>query len=325
MRPKVFRLSALFILSLLAGCSLVRPTQPVRDPVPAPTSAVGALDAAFVDAYQRAVQDHLTTLRREGPIILNDFLNMTLYLPRDRTERFLMDKKIYFLLARTTHPPLALYSILATQGFGPLTDPTRQALAHYVELLARTHDEVANMAIDGEMRQRLIALLTRSNNYAEDLLRKGVASPEGFRAYVQTVRPLIDANLETGAREQLDQFKAQLDQWRAEFPQERWDALLVVVLGFHQARELYATKLLFQWLLREPATERRVVYAEVLIPPFGERREESQQLALELLAKVDFERDAADLILGDETALQQDVMGPAARDLLNSWGASSWP
>jgi len=332
MRSLVLRLGVLVILSLLAGCSLARPTPvaptvacPAKITTPAPTSAVEVLDAAFVDSYHQAVADHLLRLREEGPIILNDFLNMTLYLPGDRTARFGMDKNIYFLMARTTHPPLALYSILSMQGFGPLTDTTRQALTNYVELLGRARDEVASAQINENMRQRLTSLLTQSSDYATGVLQDGGARPEAFRTYVQAIRPLVEANLVTGAREQLIQFKAQLDQWKAAYPTERWNALLVVVLGFHQARELYATKLLFQWLLREPVTERRVVYAEVLFPPFGTCRDESQRLALELLAKVDFERDAAGLILGDDTALQRDVMGPAARDVLEDWGASPWP
>lgn len=314
---------ALLVVLLLFGCSATSSTPAAQ--APAPASAVEALDAAFVDADHRAVADHLQTLRQEHPIILNDFLNMTLYLSGDRTAQFHMDKRVYFLMARTTHPPLALYSILQSQEFGPLTDSTRRALMNYAGLLARAREELAGVPMDDDMRHRLNQLLMQSSNYTERVLRDGNATPEAFRSYVQTIRPLVEANLATGAREQLAQFKAQLDRWKVEFPVERWDTLLVVVLGFHQARELYATKLLFQWLLREPATEHRVVYAEVLIPPFGPRREESQQLALELLAKVDFERTAADMILGDDTALQRDVMGPAARDLLNSWGPSPWP
>jgi hypothetical protein len=65
------------------------------------------------------------------------------------------------------------------------------------------------------------------------------------------------------------------------------------------------------------------VFAEVLVGKVHD--EDTKAAARDLLGKVDLDRGAAKLILGDETALGRDVMGPAAQEILRSWPRSSWP
>jgi len=314
-------LTLALLLAAVVGCTPLRASQSS----PKNNSAIKTLDDAFVDAYNAAAKAHLAEMREEGPIILNDFLDMTLYRMDGSTTTFQMDAANYLLMARTAHPALALFSLVREGGLGPLSASERTAVREYVAKLSSAYAEILGGGGDQVVTKRALTLIQKSQEVAESALVSGTFSEDAFRSYASEVRPLIEANLELGAREQLEQFRAALDSWRSTFPNERWDRLRVVVLGFHQARELYATKLLFRWLLREPVLERRVVYAEVLIPPFGAQRDESHRLALELLSKVDLDREAADLILGDSTALQRDVMGPATEKILESWGASSWP
>lgn len=306
-----------------SGCSTN--LSPSPSPAAPPESAVTTLDNVFVKEYLAAAQTRLADIKASGPVILNDFLNMTLYRPGAEPERFNMTKDTYFLMARASHPPLALYSMLSPGGLGALSDTERTAVATYADKLRAARAELPTMAIDPLVRQRIDRIFELSERLAATALTTNAVSEAEYLKYAAEVRPLLKANLELGAREQLRQFRDQLNYWRAQFPAEHWDQLHVVVLGFHQARELYAPKLFFQWLLREPEVEDRVVYAEVLIPPFGEHRGESHDLALELLAKVSLDRDAARLVLGDESALGRDVMGPAARDIIEDWGSSQWP
>ena len=108
--------------------------------------------------------------------------------------------------------------------------------------------------------------------------------------------------------------------WKTTYPKEDWSELRVAVIGFHQPRESYALKLFFQWLLEEPEVEKRVVYAEYQFSIFGKNKEQAENLAIELLSKVDFEKEASLFLLGDETLLQKDVMGPSTEEILKKWG-----
>ncbi len=319
----------LALLLLACSCATLRPQAPAS-PTPAPTAAPAAsslkqLDAVSVQAYHDAADANLDHLRCRAPVVVNDFLNMTLYRCNGQEAAFHMDTKRYFLMARTAHVPLAIYSFIAAQGFGTITSDTEQRLRAYGALLAAAVDEVRGLSVDEATRKQLLELLDVSAVYVGDVLRSGQADEAGFRAYADRVRPLVRANLRVGADEQLRQFRAQLDAWRREFPDEHWGDLRVVVMGFHQARDLYATKQLFQWLLRERGLEDRVVYAEFQFSPFGDKSVEAKRLALDLLSKVDLDHRAAAAILADRVALQRDVMGPAAKQILESWGNPEWP
>ena len=101
-------------------------------------------------------------------------------------------------------------------------------------------------------------------------------SREEFAAYAEPLRPLIHENFRIGASEQLVQFKAQMKLWKEQFPDEKWGELRVVVLGFHQAREQFALSEFFQWLLKEPGYENRVVFAEFQGSLSGAAREAAE-------------------------------------------------
>ncbi len=291
---------------------------------PAPPSALKALDAASVEAYQAAVAANLKALPCRAPVILNDFLNMTLYMCDGRQEPFKMDTKRYFLMARTAHAALAAFSLAEPAGDGVLTSGALEGIRAYIAFLPAAREQVTKADVDEKTRDRLLALLDSTSDYLGGLLRNGRVDQAEFDAYAARVRPLIQDNLHVGAEEQLRQFRDQLNKWRTSYPKEHWGDLRVVVMGFHQARDLYATQQLFRWLLREDGPQNRVVYAEYQFSPF-DRSDEAKKLALELLSKVDLDHRAATALFGNPNVLQQDVMGPAATEILRQWGASDWP
>ncbi|HTY48192.1 MAG TPA: hypothetical protein VMB48_00715 [Steroidobacteraceae bacterium] len=319
-----------FLLTILAGCATVEPRAPahfgeslaVSTPLP---KSIGELRTAFRTRYNEAIAAHMQHLRSTSPVITQDLLNMTLLRPDGPPVRFSMNAGPYMLMAHTAHSPLTLYSILSVQGFGPLSDATRQELAEYEQALQNAIKQIKTIGLPISTQARLASILSDTEKFVAESLRTGVATREQFEAYARPLRKLIEINLRTGASEQLMQFRDQLNAWKAEFPQESWADLRVVVLGVHQARDQYALKLFFQWLLREPGYEDRVVYAEVASPPSGEARAAAEAQALELLTKVDFEHDAGTLIFGDATILQKDVMGPATLEILREWGTPNWP
>jgi len=276
-------------------------------------------------AYDGLAAANREALPCRAPVVVNDFLNLTLYRCAHDPEPFKMDTARYFLMARTAHVPLAIYSVLARQGFGQLTPETIGALLEYAALLPAARTEIDGKVPDEPTRSRLRRLLTDSESYLQRVLQARTADKDHFQAYADAMRPLVQANLRIGAEEQLRQFHQQMNTWRAEHPQERWDDVRVVIMGFHQARDQYVTAQYFRWLLREAAGQDHVVYAEYQFSPFGGRSAEAKGLALELLAKVDVDHRAAATILGDRSALERDVMGPAATEILRGWGRSDWP
>ena len=191
--------------------------------------------------------------------------------------------------------------------------------------MQRSLGNLEQYPIDDDVRLRLETILRDSSDFIDVITAAGTVSPEQFEQFVVPLRPLFDANFQLAAEEQLRQFRTQMEQFRHQYPDEQWGELRVVVMGFHQPRELWTLKQFFQWLVNEPGYERRVVYAEFQHPFFGEARPQAERLALELLTKVDFDLAAAAVFLGDETLLGRDILGPYAREILNSWGRSSFP
>lgn len=291
-----------------------------QDPVP----ALSNLKEAFRTAYDEAIANHGTKLSANYPVITQDLLNMTLIRPNGNKLRYSMDKRMYFLMAHSSHPPLTIYSILSKDGFGTLSNDTVTALENYQQKIGAAEAEIKSSNLNQVVRNRILRILEFSRKYLAVTIRDKSASRIGFIKYANQIRPALEANLNRGALEQLKQFKAQVEKWRTEFPSDNWRELKVVVMGFHQAREMYALDSFFRWLLREPTYEKRVVYAEFPDSISGPNRERAEQLALLLLTKVDFDLGASSLIFGHPDVLEKDVMGPAAARILRSWGSSPW-
>ena len=278
-----------------------------------------SLKSSFRMYYSKAVESHAKKMHASYPVITQDLLNMTLILTNGEKVRYQMNKDGYFTLAHTTHPPLTLYSILYPKNF-KIDSDVQMALANYRKTLESAIVGVQKVNhINETQKQRITSLLRNSLQYVKIMLVNLETSKEEYHEYAKSVKPFIEGNLHDGAKEQLDQFLGQINIWKKEYPNENWNELRVAVLGFHQARDLYALKLLFQWLLKEPKYEDKVVYAEFQFSIFGSNRENAEQKALELLTKVDLEKEPSYLILGDKTLLQKDVMGPAAKKILESW------
>ena len=321
------RIGAALSILVLVGC-----TQSVGHVTTVPDEVVLAgadqrplekLKDEFHADYDAAIAHHSEVLQSRSPLIVNDLLNMTLYLSGRPPEKFPMRKATYFLMADSAHPPLALYSILTLTDFSPLGATGRSRLE---ALRAAITDGRARMAVevqDPKTKARLEHILTATDAYAARLLGGEPPSREKFSTFASEVRDDLRQNLYVGAREHLRQFNDQIHKWRTENPNQNWSDLRVAVIGLHQPRQDYALSLFFRWLLREDAEEYRVVYAELPKAPFGTQKgevnlnKEAHSYSLELLSKVDFDREASRLFFGDEHFLQHDVMGPAAASILH--------
>ncbi|GAB4150853.1 MAG: hypothetical protein Tsb0016_22780 [Sphingomonadales bacterium] len=318
--PAIVR--GLLLACALGGCAA---TAPPAAPPPQSEAAAPDLRMLFRRAYDDAIAVHRETEILDGPLILQDRLGMDLLLPDGRRERYDMDQGVYRALADNTHPPYGIYSIIAINGYGPLDGNQRQRLAEYRAGIVASMASLDTMGLPTDARARLHRILADSAAYIDRIDAAGTADEAGFLDFVQPLRPLFLENFELAADEQLRQFRNQMAVFQARYPRQDWQDLRVVVMGFHQPRRLWTLKQFFQWLIREPDYEHRVVYAEFQFPPFGPRRAAAEALAIELATKVDFDLDAGAVFLGDRTALGQDILGPFASDILKSWGPSTFP
>ncbi|MFT5501870.1 MAG: hypothetical protein ACI88G_002010 [Woeseiaceae bacterium] len=318
----------LVLAVMLTSCGLHEVQEPA-DPAPTVTSASGDerppdLRLLFRQSYDEAIDHHRESSILSGPLIIQDLLSMTLIRPSGERLRFEMDKTVYFTLADNTHPPYGIYSIIALENFGPLSAYQLKRLSEYRKGIELSLSRIATFKVDDKARERLRVILESSGDYIDALTARGIATRQDFDAFIAPLRPLFRANFHLAALEQLRQFRKQMEVYREQMPEENWADLRVVVMGFHQPRNLWALKQFFQWLLEEPDYEHRVVYAEFQVPFFGENRDRAEQLAIELATKVDFDLGAAQGFLNDQTALGSDILGPYAKDILKTWGASDF-
>ena len=313
---------ALLALTLLSACASFN-AEPSEKPSSAATvtetNPLIQLRNAFRTIYADTISDHRRAMTHQAPVITQDLLNMTLHRENGERVRFEMDKRRYFFNAHTSHPPIALYAIMADGGFGALNDEQVAELSDYETVLSRAIEYVEGLDTSYGDKEGPLIILRNTREAITAALADRSMTQSVYVAYVRSIRDAIRANLYVGAREQLEQFMRQVHAWKLKYPEENWDELRVVVLGFHQPRDEYALKLLFQWLLNEPDYEQRVVYAEFQNGFSGRALPEAEELALVLLTKVDFELEAARLIFDDQTYLQRDVMGPAAIKILQEW------
>lgn len=314
------------LLGVTASQKTLNVSSEAQTQISQPTvSALEDLRKAFRSSYNDAIAFHEKNVLHRYPVITQDLLNMTLIRSNGETERYSMDRKRYFLMANTSHPVLAIYSILSKDGFSTVSKQTIVELENYLTKLSKAAEEVKSLSIEPEVKTRILFVLTSSAEYVQSVIRSGKTSLDEFERYARPLRHAIDENLYVGAEEQLIQFKEQVNKWRLQFPEEKWNQLRVVVLSFHQGREKYALTLFFKWLLHEPNYEKRVVYAEFQSSISGAERDNAEKLALVLLTKVDFDLEASTRIFGNPRTLQVDVMGPAAVKILKGWGKSGWP
>lgn len=279
------------------------------------------LRAAFRMAYKNAIEDHKAKLMSASPVITQDLLNMTLWKNGEREDRYRMNTEKYFLMAGTSHPPIAVYSILSKYSIDLLNEQAIGELNDYRKIIARMTAVISESPLTDKEQENVLLVLEGTDEFIRKIVLSRHTTLDEYKFYVAKVMPAIKDNLVVGAREQLNQFKNQIEFWRTKYPKEDWDNLRVIVMGIHQARDDYALKLFFNWLMREPSYERRVVFAEYQSSISGEdARTVAEQQAIELMTKVDFDLEASALILGHPAILQKDVMGPAAKEILESWG-----
>jgi len=288
------------------------------------------LIGSFRIHYHGAVEKHRQFIRAKSPVIIQNLSEMTLKLPTGEAVKYKMDNTTYIPLAHLSHVPLTIYSILYMSDF-QINDSSFSKLQNYLDVIHQAEEGLKRFDSFNEgQKKRNLSLLAKSDSFLMKVISNKKVDKESTDRFVKSTRTWVEDNLTDAAADQLNQFRQQLKVWRDSLPKENWGDLSVVILGPHQPRKHYLPSLFFKWLLNETGVEKKVIYAEYQFPFFGENghkanQTKAEELAYILLTKVDLERDLALVFLGDEEALQQDILGPFAEKILKKWGDSKWP
>ncbi len=283
------------------------------------------LKSAFRAHYKTMVQKEQANISQNYPVIIQDFLNMTLIRSNGERVRFKMKKKAYQTLAHATHPPTSVYLLLSAADFKINKDSIIQQLMGYDTLIQKAITGIQSVKhLEKEQIENTKKMLALTHDYLQRIISERATSEAAYQDFALSVRPLTNKNLYDAAKTHLNQFKEQMQVWKTTFPGENWQELRVAVLGFHQPRIGYVPTQFFQWLLKESAFENKVAYVEFQYSIFGPNRPKAEAYALKLLTKIKLDKVVAFSVLGDEILLQQDVMAPVTKEIISNWEASNW-
>jgi len=212
----------------------------------------GALKSAFRAQYKTLVQKEQANISQNYPVIIQDFLNMTLIRSNGERVRFKMKKKAYQTLAHATHPPTSVYLLLSAADFSINHDTTIQQLMNYDTLVQKALVGIKTVKhLEKEQIENTEKILSLTHNYLQEIITTRTTSELAYQDFALSVRLPSQKNLYDAAKTHLNQFKEQMQLWKTTFPNENWEELRVAVLGFHQPRIGYVPMQFFQWLLKE--------------------------------------------------------------------------
>jgi len=286
------------------------------------TNPIDILQTMFRQYHSNAVNERLAYIKQHYPVITQDLLSMSLHLPGlNEGIKFKMNPDKVMAMATISHPPLSLFDLISTDGFNvALSDDTRFKLSQYQETLNKAQEVyLTNNKLNALEKQYMTHIFNHTNVYIEATLKENTAEITAYKNYINTIKPAIRGALYVAAYDQLTQFKNKIFQWRNEYPELDWSELRVAILGFHQPRNDYLPSQFFQKLLHEPDYEKHVVYVEFQGSIYPTKETKAIDSAFLLLANIDYDQSVANQILNDPKALEYDVMGPAAKNILKNW------
>lgn len=196
----------------------------------------------------------------------------------------------FHVIKSAAHHPIAAYLAAARGDFVSSAAQTRRAL------------EDAERVLEGDARNDVASVLQRTLSFLEH------ADASAADAFARDVGPMLLRLTDHATRAQLTALHEAVEEELSRLDDEARASLEVVVAGDHQARARSLGMQYFQLRFGEPAgTDRRVTYGEGI---------ESEEEAMNLVAKRGVDRRIARAFFGDVHRLQRDVLGDAAEAIL---------
>lgn len=258
--------------------------------------ALGPIDDAFhagyADARDAAAQD--------GPVLVLLGDELTLVDGDDAGGSAVrnISPDLFHALKAIAHLPIAIFVALQRGGSPAVLSQLR---ARAMQAMADV-DTLQAGAADAR------TVIHESCAFIDDVLADAADRDARLSALATALGPPLLRLIDEATRAQLAALHDAVTQIVAGLDEQRRTALHVVVAGAHQAR---SRSLGMQYFCRRfdepPGAERRVSYAEAV---------ESVEDAVRLVGVQRLDREMARAFFGDETRLQRDVLGDAARGIL---------
>ncbi|MGE0790488.1 MAG: hypothetical protein AB7S26_32725 [Sandaracinaceae bacterium] len=242
-------------------------------------------------------------LRGEDPLIIRlDAELVLLHGGRRRSEKVLTEA--YDRAKAICHAPAAAYLLLDDPSDGPFP-PEVVALARAMR------DELVREAVDETGSER--ALLEVTAALLDDAASAGHVTEERLAAFSRDTEAPMREVIAHGVEAYLTRLDEVVTEWSSTWEASSWDRLLVVICAGHAPRYKESTRSYFCRLLGErhgrgAEGERQVLYAEAAT---------DERAATELAATHLLNRQLGRFFMGSPVALQEDVLGDAAKRILD--------
>jgi hypothetical protein len=278
--------------SIALLCLLLGPAVSARAGDPLTT-----FNDAFRQTYAKAKAD---TLARSGPVLLLSGDQLLLYRNNVKVAETTVRPPLYHQLKAVAHMPLALHLLFSAPG-----GPSREQLAGLKAMAGAVRADLGRWA-----PPPLLAHQERILDGCLGLLDRQLRGPDaaGLDAFALAMAPLVLANADQAAALELEALHREVARFRQGMAPGDWDALRVVVIGSHMAREGEVAMQYFSRLLAEPEEGNRLIFAEGLWQPKD---------AMDLLAthRVDLGEGAA--FFREPMRMHRDVLADGARKWLD--------
>ena len=269
-----------------------------------PTDALAALNDASRAAYHRAKEE---ALAHADPVVLLEGDDLVLKVGADRTSVH-VTPEVYDALKSVSHATLAVYSLVAVRGDGPLDEQSLKEIRQFRDLAAAAGKALAGHGLSEKQVETQKQILDGSVRFLDAVLDHRRATADDLAGYVRTMRPLLDADAADAARAEIDALHKQMTAWKAKLSDQDWNRLTVVVMGSQLPRKDNLAVQYFTRLLGEKGEGGRVVYSEAIW-------DEGKALDLVTTRSVDAGIGAA--FFGDPERMHRDLLGDAAKAYLD--------
>lgn len=255
-------------------------------------------------AYQSARE---TALRRAGPVLLLEFDVLVLRYGIHRTEVSVSSDR-YTALKSISHIPLAIFALLSPVADTNLDATRLYDLRVYLEQVKQAPASLATHGLEPAQLERQNRIVTECQEFLGEALRSQRVDGKQLDAFTRKLRPLLDENSMDAARAQIKVLDERVRLLRATLTDEEWNRVTAIVLGSQLPRKNNLAVQYFARLLGVPGEGRRIIYAEGL---------GTEQRALELLGTYLVDTRIGTAFFEDSTRMYRDLLGDAAKQILD--------
>jgi hypothetical protein len=266
---------------------------------------LAAANRGFHDIYNRLVVDTIDAIGVSIPVLvmIGDNLSLLAY-NETRTERVIAE--LYHQLKAISHTAFGVQLWLMSSSGEALGEAELLEFQEKRLEIAATQTALALLP-DGE-RATPAELLQKTNDIVVQVLHDRRVDPNHAATFARQIEPLVMKMAAVAVRLELDALHRVVTEWRSEMGDAKWRSTYVVLGDYHQPRYRNAARQYFDRVLREQEGigaefENRIVYAEGILDLGG---------AVDLLARHLIDQHASQLIFGDKSRLQKDLLADAA-------------